>query len=171
MNLNRMQHHVQSKACLLQAKSAHVCSPSALPLMTQTFGAAHALAAVDWQEVVPANAAAAAGSYMAQPVPASDLAGWRLLSGHESGQVLLWQVLGLNTRPGGRSIQLLCVIMEPRQIGCVVMRGSCCGRQAGGVRSAMGRQNGWLLCRTSALSALLLFGQGCASCSHFSSGH
>lgn len=151
-----MQHDVQSKACLLhtppssaldtyllnarpayapvRCKPAHVCSPSALPLVTQTFGAAHALAAVDWQEVVPANAAAAAGSYAAQLAPASDLAGWRLLSGHESGQVLLWQVLGLNTRPGGRSIQLLCVINEPRQIRCVVMRGSCCGRQAGGVR-------------------------------------
>jgi hypothetical protein len=84
--------------------------------------------------MVPANAAAAAGGYAAQPALVSELAGWRLLSGHESGQVLLWQVLALTPRPGGRSIQLMCVINEPKQIRCVVVRcGSSCGREAGSV--------------------------------------
>jgi hypothetical protein len=79
---------------------------------TQTYGPAHALSAVSWQEQTPAGAAAFAGAV----VMTNDLEGWRLLSGHESGQLLVWQVQGLVARHGMRAIQLLCIIMEPRQL-------------------------------------------------------
>lgn len=82
---------------------------------TLTYGPAHALAAVNWQDQQP-NDALGGGSYSASMPLASDLSGWRLLSGHESGQLLLWQVLGLTARPGAKAIQLLCIIMEPRQL-------------------------------------------------------
>jgi hypothetical protein len=79
---------------------------------TQTYGSAHALAVIPWQEEQPAEL----GVYDGRPVLPADLTGWRLLSGHESGQVLLWRVQGLQARHGARAVQLLCIILEPRQI-------------------------------------------------------
>jgi hypothetical protein len=80
---------------------------------TQTYGAANALAIVPWPEQ---QQPAGLGGYDGRPLLPADLIGWRLLSGHESGQVLLWKVQGLQARHGARAVQLLCIILEPRQI-------------------------------------------------------
>jgi hypothetical protein len=80
---------------------------------TQTYGAANALAIVPWPEQ---QQPAGLRGYDGRPVLPADLIGWRLLSGHESGQVLLWKVQGLQARHGARAVQLLCIILEPRQI-------------------------------------------------------
>lgn len=89
---------------------------------TQTYGAAHALAILPWQDQhkqqqqqLPAGVAALAGFDGRAMLPA-ELFGWRLLSGHESGQVLLWKVQGLQARHGARAVQLLCIMLEPRQL-------------------------------------------------------
>jgi hypothetical protein len=79
---------------------------------TQTYGAALAVTTVGWQEDA---AAAAVGGYQGASTP-EDLRGWRLLTGHESGQLLLWQVQGVSARHGMRAMQLLCIILESRQI-------------------------------------------------------
>lgn len=81
---------------------------------TQTYGAALAITTVNWQEDAAA-AAAMGGGYAGGTTP-GDLMGWRLLTGHESGQLLLWQVQGLTARHGMRAMQLLCIILESRQI-------------------------------------------------------
>ena len=84
---------------------------------TNTYGPAHSFAAVSWQEAAqqPADAAAAAGGYDPRGT-ASDLSGWRLLSGHETGQLLMWQVQSLSARGGAHPLQLLSIILEPKQL-------------------------------------------------------
>ncbi|KAF6265332.1 hypothetical protein COO60DRAFT_1623953 [Scenedesmus sp. NREL 46B-D3] len=69
---------------------------------------------------VMAHAAARAGG-MAGQLPAGQLAGsaagssWRLLTGHERGQVLLWQFKGVQRSPASpRVMHLLCVIGEAK---------------------------------------------------------
>lgn len=102
--------------------NSHNCE-AVVKCATQTYGPAHSFAAVSWQEAVPqpGDAAAAAGAgFDARAPQAGDLSGWRLLSGHESGQLLLWQVQGLSARQGARAMQLLSIILEPRQLRYVV---------------------------------------------------
>jgi hypothetical protein len=69
---------------------------------------------------VTAHAAAKAGGMIGQ-LPAGQVAGgatdsnWRLLTGHERGQVLLWQFKGVQRSPASpRVMTLLCVIGEAR---------------------------------------------------------
>lgn len=60
-------------------------------------------------------ATASSSSSTAKPADASDYSSWRLLSGHERGQVLLWQVNGVTRTPGTpKLLQLLAVIGEAR---------------------------------------------------------
>jgi hypothetical protein len=58
---------------------------------------------------------------MVGQLPAGQLAagaadsGWRLLTGHERGQVLLWQLKGVQRSPTSpRVMHLLCVIGEAK---------------------------------------------------------
>lgn len=85
---------------------------------TQTYGPALSLTTVNWQQQIPGDAAAAYDGRLL--LAAGELSSWRLLSGHDSGQVLVWQVHGLQARHGAAAIAPLCVILEPRQLRWVM---------------------------------------------------
>lgn len=106
---------------------------------TETYGAAHSLADIEWPEEggPAADAVSSSGSGGGGVAPglaaqhsssttssseanrgsadARGFSGWRLLSGHERGQVLLWRIAGVMRQPGVRALQLLSVVGEPRQ--------------------------------------------------------
>eukprot|EP00878_Enallax_costatus_P003652 GHUV01003866.1.p1 GENE.GHUV01003866.1~~GHUV01003866.1.p1 ORF type:complete len:1163 (+),score=390.16 GHUV01003866.1:185-3673(+) len=67
------------------------------------------------QSLAKQAAAGTAGSASGTAPDTSDYSSWRLLSGHERGQVLLWQFNGV-TRSAGTTklLQLLSVIGDPR---------------------------------------------------------
>lgn len=107
--------------------NSHKCEPVERCL-TQTYGPAYSFAAVSWQEGLPPPQEVVPGA-----MPSAEFAGWRLLSGHETGQLLLWHVQGLSTRYGMRAIQLLSVILEPKQLRWV---GTLNGKPLQGCRAA-----------------------------------
>ncbi len=94
---------------------------------TYAYGACSALTVLQWDaspasssvtEGVPAHTASAPAFVRGVPVPAP---AWRLLSGHESGQVLLWEVVGMKLR-------LVAAIGEASgsPVRCVVHVVACC---------------------------------------------
>lgn len=61
------------------------------------------------------SGAAAAAAAAAQPSAKEDTGCWRLLSGHERGQVLVWQVKALTRYAAAqRVLHLVCVVGDPR---------------------------------------------------------
>jgi hypothetical protein len=136
---------------------------------TDTYGAAHALAGMDWGDDGALQASSSAGSagVGAGLLPAASIGGsssaasssrgqacgggssasdggalshWRLLSGHERGQVVLWKVSAGGRQPGARALQLLSVIGEPRPCWCVSLGAARLGRltPAAGLTCAAG---------------------------------